>query len=170
MKKHRVLARSASFKKFNTLTTFSITGSFFYQGQGEYSSKPLRRSIKRILVFKRLIWAHFYPLKSSDPKIIGIKSYLFKNFSQKKAPENSRWPFKVKNPFKKGNDIIFWMFENPRRGRQARHFTKNVPKILDIKSSSEQIFSESWRWVPLFYWDSDLWLCFLLQCTSSELQ
>ena len=34
------------------------------------------------------------------------------------------------------------MFENPRRGRQARNFTKNVPKILDIKSSSEQIFSE----------------------------
>ena len=31
------------------------------------------------------------------------------------------------------------MFENPRRGRQARNFTKNVPKILDVKSSSEQI-------------------------------
>ena len=25
------------------------------------------------------------------------------------------------------------MFENPRRGRQARNFTKNVPKILDLK-------------------------------------
>ena len=34
------------------------------------------------------------------------------------------------------------MFENPRRGRQARNFTTNVPKILDLKSSSEQIFSE----------------------------
>ena len=34
------------------------------------------------------------------------------------------------------------MFENPRRGRQARNFTKNVPKILDLKSSSEQIFSK----------------------------
>ena len=33
------------------------------------------------------------------------------------------------------------MFENPRRGRQARSFTTNVPKILDLKSSSEQIFS-----------------------------
>ena len=33
------------------------------------------------------------------------------------------------------------MFENPRRGRQARNFTINVPKILDLKSSSEQIFS-----------------------------
>ena len=32
------------------------------------------------------------------------------------------------------------MFENPRRGRQRRNFTKNVPKILDLKSSSEQIF------------------------------
>ena len=42
------------------------------------------------------------------------------------------------------------MFENPRRGRQARNFTKNVSKILDLKSSSEQIFSENCRWVPLY--------------------
>ena len=36
------------------------------------------------------------------------------------------------------------MFENPRRGRQARNFTMiNVPKIVDLKSSSEQIFSEN---------------------------
>ena len=41
-----------------------------------------------------------------------------------------------------GNYTIFWMFENPRRGRQARNFTKNIPKILDLKSSSEQIFSK----------------------------
>ena len=41
------------------------------------------------------------------------------------------------------------MFENPRRGRQARNFTTNVPKILDLKSYSEQIFSENCRWVPL---------------------
>ena len=40
------------------------------------------------------------------------------------------------------------MFENPRRGRQARNFTTNVPKILDLKSSSEQIFSENCRWCP----------------------
>ena len=33
------------------------------------------------------------------------------------------------------------MFENPRRGRQARNFTTNAPKILDLKSSSKQIFS-----------------------------
>ena len=32
------------------------------------------------------------------------------------------------------------MFENPRRGRQARNLTKNVPKILDLRSSSEQVF------------------------------
>ena len=28
------------------------------------------------------------------------------------------------------------MFENPRRGRQTRNFTTNVPKILDLKSAS----------------------------------
>jgi len=33
------------------------------------------------------------------------------------------------------------MLENPRRGREVRNFTTNVPKILDLKSSSEQIFS-----------------------------
>ena len=32
------------------------------------------------------------------------------------------------------------MFENARRGRQARTFTTKVSKILDLKSSSEQIF------------------------------
>ena len=41
------------------------------------------------------------------------------------------------------------MFENPRRGRQARNLTINVPKIPGLKSSSEQVFSENWRWVPL---------------------
>ena len=44
--------------------------------------------------------------KSSDPKIIGIKTYLFETFSQE-APENSRWPFEYKNPLKKGNYTIF---------------------------------------------------------------
>ena len=28
------------------------------------------------------------------------------------------------------------MSENPRRDRQARYFTTNAPKILDLKSSS----------------------------------
>ena len=32
------------------------------------------------------------------------------------------------------------MFENHRRGRQARNFATNVPKILDLKSAFEQIF------------------------------
>ena len=40
------------------------------------------------------------------------------------------------------------MFENPGRGRQARNFSTNAPKILDLKSSSEQIFPENCRWVP----------------------
>ena len=34
------------------------------------------------------------------------------------------------------------MFENHKRDGQTRNFTANVPKILDLKSSSEQIFSE----------------------------
>ena len=53
------------------------------------------------------------------------------------------------------------MFENPRRGRQARNFTTNVPKILGLKSSSEQIFSENCRWVSLKFsrrsWRVLLW-------------
>ena len=48
-----------------------------------------------------------------------------------------------------GNYTNFLVFENPRRGEQARNFTTNVPKILDLESSSEQIFSENCRWVPL---------------------
>ena len=32
------------------------------------------------------------------------------------------------------------MFENPRRDGQATNFTTNVSKVLDLKSSSEQIF------------------------------
>ena len=38
-----------------------------------------------------------------------------------------------------GNYTMFLKFENPRRGRQARNFSENDPKILDLKSSSEQI-------------------------------
>ena len=48
-----------------------------------------------------------------------------------------------------GNYTILGLFENPRRGRQLRNLTTNVPKSLDLKSSSEQIFSENCRWVPL---------------------
>ena len=32
------------------------------------------------------------------------------------------------------------MFKNPRRDGQARNFTTNVSKIVDLKSSSEQRF------------------------------
>ena len=35
------------------------------------------------------------------------------------------------------------MFENPRTGREARNFVTKVPKVLDLKSSSEQIFFEN---------------------------
>ena len=45
-----------------------------------------------------------------------------------------------------GNYTILKMFKNPRRGRQARNFTANVPKILVLKQSSEQIFT---RKLPL---------------------
>ena len=47
------------------------------------------------------------------------------------------------------NYIIFGGFGNPRRGGQARNLTTNVPKILYLKSSSEQIFSKNCRWVLL---------------------
>ena len=57
-----------------------------------------------------------------------------------------------------GNYTIFQMFENPRRGRQARNVTTNVPKMRDLKSSSEQIFSENCRWVPLRHADYELQL------------
>ena len=61
------------------------------------------------------------------------------------------------------------MFENPRRGRQARNFATNVPKILDLKSSSEQIFPENCRWVPLL--NNVFWLLnslFIQQLDNSE--
>ena len=48
-----------------------------------------------------------------------------------------------------GNYTILGGFENPRRGRQARNVTTNVSKILDLKSSPEQIFSKNCRCVPL---------------------
>ena len=50
------------------------------------------------------------------------------------------------------------MFENLRRGRQARNFTTNAPKILNLKSSSEQMFS---RKLPL----GAPGRCFLFPCT-----
>ena len=38
-----------------------------------------------------------------------------------------------------GNYTIFLKFENSRRSREARNFSENDPKILDLKLSSEQI-------------------------------
>ena len=43
------------------------------------------------------------------------------------------------------------MFENPRRGRQARNFTTNVPKLLVLKWSSSRYIPENCRWVPLWH-------------------
>ena len=57
------------------------------------------------------------------------------------------------------------MFENLRRGRQARNFTTNVPKILDLKSSSEQIFS---RKLPLGAPDMNTSLGCVLTNTGSH--
>ena len=36
-----------------------------------------------------------------------------------------------------------WAIILGEAGKQARNFTTNVPKIVDLKSSSEQIFSEN---------------------------
>ena len=53
-----------------------------------------------------------------------------------------------------GNYTMFGKFENPRRGIQGRNLTTNVPKILDLKPSSEQIFSKNCRWAPLCFGNS----------------
>ena len=47
------------------------------------------------------------------------------------------------------------MFENPRRGRQARNFTTNVPKILDLKWIPNRYFPKidvgcAWIKLPIF--------------------
>ena len=43
------------------------------------------------------------------------------------------------------------MFQNPTTGREARNSITKVPKILDLKSSSLQIyFFQNWRWVPCY--------------------
>ena len=61
------------------------------------------------------------------------------------------------------------MFENPWKGKQARNFTTNVPKILDLKSSSEHIFSENYRWVPLnCYVSNKRKPCFVFHCYVSD--
>ena len=42
-----------------------------------------------------------------------------------------------------------WKSSDPKIIGIKRNFTTNVPKILDLKSSSDQLFSENWSWVPL---------------------
>ena len=86
----------------------------------------------------------FSSWKSNDPKIIATRTYLFENFSQKRPPKILSELFWVKIHLKWAVIPCY-----PRRGRKARNFTTNVPKILDLKSSSEQIFFENWLWVPL---------------------
>ena len=66
--------------------------------------------------------------------------------ARKRLPKILGGLFQGQNPLKMGNYTILSMFENPRRGRQARNLTTNVPKTLDLKSSSEQIVS---RKLPL---------------------
>ena len=67
------------------------------------------------------------------------------------------------------------MSENPRRGGQARNFTTNVPKILDLKSSSEQIFFRKlslgvpaliWPTYVLSIWFSLSLFTLLCECTG----
>ena len=60
------------------------------------------------------------------------------------------------------------MFENPKRGKQARNFTTNVPNILDLKSSSKQIFSKNWRWVPLSHFMVRLFNLYVFCCWGKK--
>ena len=89
--------------------------------------------LKRILVFKRQIQAYFHPLtifhlfgfpsrKSSVPKIIGIKTYLFENFSQKKRLLKTLGALLRVKSFKNGQYTI-QMFENLRRSSMFRKFS-----------------------------------------------
>ena len=71
------------------------------------------------------------------------KNLPFREFQpEKRLPKILGDLLRLNDPFKMDNYTIFKMFENPRIGKQARNFTTNVPKILDLKSSSA-IFSEN---------------------------
>ena len=61
------------------------------------------------------------------------------------------------------------MFEKKLReaGKQDI-LQKNVPKILDLKSSSEQIFSENWRCVPLIKASIDQNLLLFIPCDTTS--
>ena len=47
--------------------------------------------------------------KSSDPKIMGIKTYLLENFSQKKGSRKFLMTFLGKTPLKMGNCIYHFL-------------------------------------------------------------
>ena len=76
-------------------------------------------------------------------KLQGSKLTFSKISARKRLLKILGGLFQGKYPFKMGNYTILQMFENSRRGTQARNFTTNVPKILVVKSSSEQIFSRN---------------------------
>ena len=59
------------------------------------------------------------------------------------------------------------MVENPRRGRQVRNLTTNVPNILDRKSSSEQIFPKIVVGCPCHIRVLYGKVAFACKCTSS---
>ena len=120
--------------QFKTTLTIALLNVFQYLN-GRY------RHI--FIPSKFLIWSDFLTESLLIQKLWESKLTFLKISARKKAPENPRRPFQVKNPLKMSSYTIFQMFENPRRGRQARNFTTNVPKILDLKSSTEQIFSEN---------------------------
>ena len=71
--------------------------------------------------------------------------------------------FLGKNPLKTGNSVPFFRCSKilGEAGKQEI-LQKNVPKILDIKSSSQQIFSENCRWVPLIISANDSYFAILV--------
>ena len=48
-----------------------------------------------------------------------------------------------------GNYTILGGVRKSYERQASKNLTTNAPKILDLKSSSEQIFSKNCRWVPL---------------------
>ena len=61
------------------------------------------------------------------------------------------------------------MFENPRGGGQERNFSTNVPKTLDLKSSSEQLTKIIFRKLTLGAPDKRLRVCFKHTLLSMDL-
>ena len=55
-----------------------------------------------------------------------------------------------------GFDLNYNSLPAKWRGRQARNFTANVPKILDLKSSSEQIIFPKLSLGAPVIWPNDL--------------